>query len=117
MGSTPQVVMHDGIAVIDCPERIVAGEIEQLRTAALNAIERTGHVILQLQSVRKIDSSGLGLLARLCVSARRRKGDVTLVAPPLGLAEFLEKAMLRHLFTAYPSVQAAVAALHGEQSY
>ncbi len=107
----PQVVMANGAAVIYCPERMVAGYIEGLRTAALDAIARTGNVVLQLQSVDKIDSTGLGLLASLCVSARRRTGDVVLVAPSREVAEVLRITMLGHLFKVYPTVHDAVSSL------
>lgn len=111
MNLLPQVVFDNGTAVIYCPERIVAGEVEELRTAAQDAIARTGRVVLQLQSVSKIDSTGLGLLALLCVSARRRAGDVVLVAPSREVAELLRITMLGRLFKAYPTIDEAVSAL------
>lgn len=110
MAASPKVVVLNGISVIDCPDRIVAGETEQLRAAALDAIDLNGHIILQLQSVKKIDSTGLGLIAFLCASARRRSGDIKLAGPSAHVAKVLEMTMLGQLFTVYPTVQAAVAA-------
>ncbi len=110
MSFSLEVVMRDGIAVIHCRGRIVSGETEELRAAVLEFVERTGRVILELQSVKMIDSTGLGLLAFLCVSARRRSGDVTLVAPSTYIAEVLEVTMLGRLFSVYASVEAALAA-------
>ncbi len=107
---TLQIVWHNGIAVIDCRGRIVAGETEELRTAVLDAIQQTGQVILRLASVTRIDSAGLGLLAFLCASARRRRGDVKLVAPSTEVSQVLAITMLGRLFAIYPEVQAAVAA-------
>ncbi len=109
MASSPETVMHNGIAVIHCRTRIVAGETEQLRTAALDAIHQSGQVILRLDSVTKIDSTGLGLLASLCVSARRRGGDLKLVAPSGAVSEVLGRTMLGRLFAIYSDVEAAVA--------
>jgi anti-anti-sigma factor len=102
--------MRDGIAVIYCRGRILAEETEELRTAASEAIERTGRVILELQSVEKIDSTGLGLLASLCLSARKHSGDLKLVNPSSYVSEVLEITMLGRVFTVYPSVEAALAA-------
>jgi anti-sigma B factor antagonist len=96
--------------VIYCPERIVAGATEELHTAAKDAIEDTARVVLQLEPVRHIDSTGLGLLAWLCVSARKRSGDVKLVAPPPHVKQILELSMIGRVFTVYPTVEAAVAA-------
>ena len=100
---------HD-VAVIYCPERIIADEIQELRTSAVGAIEKTGRVICQLERVKFIDSVGLGLLASLCLSARKRAGDVKLVAPSGGVKEILEITLLGRVFAVHPTVEAAVAA-------
>ncbi len=110
MSCSLEIATHDGITVINCRGRILCGETQGLRAAAVKAIERTGRVILELQSVKIIDSTGLGLLASLCVSARKRSGDVKLVRPSPHVAEVLEITMLGRLFAVYPSVEAAVAA-------
>ena len=108
-----EVATHDGITVIYCRGRILAGETEEFRAAVVEAIEHTGRVILELQSVKMIDSTGLGLLASLCVSARKRSGDVKLVKPSPDVAEVLEITMLGRLFTVYPTVEAALVAFSG----
>ncbi len=64
--------MHGDVAVICCCGRIVAGELEKLRDAARSVIAETGRLILDLAAVKFIDSTGLGMLAVLCVSARKR---------------------------------------------
>lgn len=110
MRSPLQVVRQSGVAVIYCPARIVAGLTEDLRIAAKNEIEHTPRVILQLESVRHIDSTGLGLLGWLCVSVRKRSGDVKLVAPSPHVRELLEVTMIGSLFAIYPTVEAALAA-------
>ncbi len=110
MRSPLQVVRQSGVAVIYCPARIVAGSTEELHAAAKEAIENNARVVLQLESVRRIDSTGLGLLAWLCVSARRRSGDVKLVAPPPHIKELLEITMIGRVFTVYATVESAIAA-------
>jgi hypothetical protein len=45
-----QVVHEDNVTIIYCPERVIAEETEELRTAAVKAIEQTGRVIFQLAS-------------------------------------------------------------------
>ncbi len=110
MKASVQVERHDDVIVIYCRGSLLAGETEEIRAAALSAIEETGCIILHVQGVSHMDSAGLGLLARLCVSARRRSGDVKLVDPPAAIAEFLQIALQGRLLTVYPTVEEALAA-------
>ena len=109
MRSPLQVVRQSGIAVIYCPARIVAGSTEELHAAAKEAIEKNARVVLQLESVGHIDSTGLGLLA-CCVSARNRSGDVKLVAPSPRIKKLLEITMIGRVFTVYATIESAIAA-------
>lgn len=110
MNSPLQVVRHGNVIVIDCRGPLVAGQTADIRTAATDAIAETGCVILDLHSVARMDSAGLGLLARLCASARGRSGDVKLVAPSAQVAELLEITLQGRLLTVHPTVEAALAA-------
>ncbi len=110
MRSLPKISWRENVAVVYCPERIVAGATQDLRAAVMHAIEGGGRVILQMESVQYIDSTGLGLLAWLCVSARKRSGDVKLVAPSAPVQELLEITMLGRVFTSHPTVEAALTA-------
>ncbi|HEX9120863.1 MAG TPA: STAS domain-containing protein [Terriglobales bacterium] len=105
-----QLVMRGDVSVIYCSGRIVAEETAELRSTVLGAIEDTGRVVLHLASVSYVDSTGLGLLAFFCSSARKRSGDVKLVAPSAQVAEVLELTMLGRLFRVYASEDDAVAA-------
>ncbi len=108
-----QVVRHGDVEVIRCRGRIVLGETDELRTAALAGIQSTARIVLHLSEVPYIDSTGLGLLAFLCVSARKVSGDMKLVAPSAQVAEILETTMLGSVFDIYPSEEAALAAFAG----
>jgi anti-anti-sigma factor len=105
-----ELAMRGDVAVIYCRGRIVAEETAELRGTVLAAIKNTGRVVLHLASVGYIDSIGLGLLAFFCSSARKRSGDVKLVAPSASVAEVLELTMLGRLFKVYASEDDAVAA-------
>ncbi len=105
------VVRQSNIPVVYCPPRIVVGETEELQATVLAAIEETGRAILQLQEVEYVDSSGLGLLAWLSVSARERSGDVLLVAPQGYVQHLFEVTMLRRVLHIYPTVESALAAM------
>jgi anti-sigma B factor antagonist len=110
MAFSPRVERRKDVTVIYCPDRIVAGATDELRSAAEAAIQNSGRVVLDLQSVQYIDSSGLGLLAYLSVSARKRAGDVKLAAPSGHVKEVLEITMIGRMLNIHPTVDGAVLA-------
>lgn len=65
---------------------------------------------MNLGEVPYIDSSGLGLMAYLCICARKLSGDVKLVAPSKQVSEVLKTTMLGTVFEVYPTDQAALEA-------
>ncbi len=105
-----QLVRHGEVTVIYCRGRIILGETSELHDAALAAIRNTGRLVIHLSEVPYIDSTGLGLLAFLCISARKASGDVKLVAPSAQVAEVLDTTMLGTVFEIYPTEEAALAA-------
>lgn len=111
MAVLDHVVKRDRVEVIYCRGRLVLGELDELREAALAAVRNTGQLVIHLGQVVAIDSSGLGLLASLCISARRGSGDVKLVAPSAHVAENLKITKLGRLFDIYPSEDAALETL------
>lgn len=110
MSVLTQVVKHGKVTVLYCRGSLVIGKTEDLHSAALAAIQDTGQVIIHLGEVSYIDSTGLGMLAFLCVSARKLSGDVKLVAPSAQVADVLETTMLGTVFDVHPTEQAALAA-------
>ncbi len=108
-----KVIRGNEVEVIYCRGRIVLGETDELRTAALAGIQSTGRIVLHLSEVPYVDSTGLGLLAFLCVSARKVSGDIKLVAPSPQVAEILETTMLGSVFDIYPTEEAALTAFAG----
>ncbi len=110
MSSSAKVASQGDVAIIRCSGPIILGATDELRNAAMTAIEASAKVILNLNAVTYVDSTGLGLLAHLCVSARRRGGDVKLVAPNALIREVLETTMLGHVFKIYATNEAALAA-------
>ncbi len=110
MNTLLQVERHGSIIVIYCSGPLVAGHTGQLRTLATDAVAETGCVILELHAVPHMDSAGLGLLARLCATARGRSGDVKVVAPSGQVAELLQMTLQGRLLTIYPTIETALAA-------
>lgn len=112
-----QVVKRGEVAVLYCRGAMKIGETIELHNAALAAIQDTGRVVIHLGEVPYIDSTGLGVLAFLCVSARKTSGDVKLVAPSPQVADVLETTMLGTVFDIYPTEQAALAAFAAPPSH
>jgi anti-sigma B factor antagonist len=72
--------MTDGIVTLDLRGRIVLGrETAALREAVSNALEAgQEHLILNLEGVDYIDSSGLSTLVACYTTVKKRNGEVKL---------------------------------------
>jgi anti-sigma B factor antagonist len=65
-------IERDGdTAVVKCHGRLVAGTTEELYQAVKDLLPQTKMVIVDLEELIYVDSTGLGALVRLHVSARR----------------------------------------------
>lgn len=60
----------DGVAVVACSGRLVAGVTEVLYTEVKALIRRDRRVVLDLTDLAQMDSMGLGTIVRLYASAR-----------------------------------------------
>ena len=69
-------------------------------------------VVLQLDGVEFVDSSGLGALVRLLQAARSKGGDLKLSAVPAVLRRSLEMTHLISQFELYDSVDEAITAAY-----
>lgn len=101
------------VLVIQCQGRIVAGnEVLKLHAYVGDSIAKYGDVVLQLDQVEFIDSSGLGALMRLLQAARSKKGDLKLSRVPPHIRKTLEMTHLLPQFEAYESVEEAITAAY-----
>src|ERR1035438_4732653 len=65
------------VLLIQCHGRIVAGnEVYTLHAQVGDSLVKYSDVVLQLDTVEFVDSSGLGALVRLTQSARAKGGDL-----------------------------------------
>ena len=101
------------VLVIQCDGRIVAGaEVSALHFCVGNALPTYPEIILQLDHVGFVDSSGLGALVRLVSMARSKGGDLKLC----GLQEHVRKALevtnLLSLFETYDSMAEGIMAAY-----
>ena len=103
-----ELVMRGDVAVIHVHGRLVVGQTNDLRDLVQSAINDNHQVILNMSDVPLIDSTGLGMLAVACMSARKRGLDVKLVAPSAYVADVLETTMLGTVFKVFPTDEAAL---------
>ncbi len=101
------------ILVMNCHGKIVAGnEVFTLHAQGSDAIEKYGDVVLQLDHIEFIDSSGLGALMRLVQAARSKGGDLKLCGVPPRIRKVLELTNLISQFEVYDSLEEAITAAY-----
>jgi anti-sigma B factor antagonist len=101
------------VLVVQCIGRMVAGnEIFTLHSLVGDGIEKYGDVVLQLDRLDYVDSSGLGALIRLMQAARAKGGDVKLSGVPARLQKMLDLTHLSSQFEIYESMEEAITAAY-----
>jgi anti-sigma B factor antagonist len=106
------------VLIVQCQGRIVAGpEVLKLHAYVGDAIAKHHDVVLVLEGVEFIDSSGLGALVRLLQAARSKKGDLKLSRVPPNIRKTLEMTHLLSQFEAYDSVEEAITAAYLGSKY
>jgi anti-anti-sigma factor len=101
------------VMVIQAFGRIVAGnEVFTLHAQLGDAIEKYGDVVLQLEQVEFVDSSGLGALMRLVQAARAKGGDLKLTGLPPKVRKVLQLTNLLAQFETYETLEEAITAAY-----
>ena len=101
------------VLVVNCSGRIVNGdEVQTLQVHLRNSLQEAPDVVLQLENVSFIDSSGLGTLVRLMTHARSHGGDLKLCAVPELILRTLRLTSLNTVFETYASEAEAIAACY-----
>lgn len=97
------------VTIVNCPGRIVEGDASTALDRAVDeALPYTPFVVLDMNAVEFIDSSGLGLLVRLLHRTRRAGGNLTLCAVPNRVDAALNATRLSTMFGAAPGRSDAV---------
>jgi anti-sigma B factor antagonist len=101
------------VLVIQCQGRIVVGkEVSTLHYYVQDSLVKYSDIVLQLDQVEFIDSSGLGALMRLMQAARAKGGDLKLSGLPPNIRKTLELTNLLSQFETYDSVEEAITAAY-----
>jgi anti-sigma B factor antagonist len=99
----------DHVALLDLRGRITLGEETAKLRKMLDDVLASGRrqIILNLQGVNYIDSSGLSTLIACCISARKQGGDVRLAHLTSRVRDLLQITRLSTVFEAYDNVHDA----------
>ena len=101
------------VMIVQCNGRIVAGsEVFSLQAHIGDVLHNYVDVILNLEQVAFVDSSGLGALVRLATGARTKGGDIKLCGTQPKLRKTLEMTNLLPLFETYDSESDAIMAAY-----
>jgi anti-anti-sigma factor len=101
------------VLIVQCHGRIVAGnEVFTLHAQVGDSVAKYGDVVLQLNDVEFIDSSGLGALVRLIQAARSKGGDVKLCGVPPKIRKTMEMTHIYSQFESYDSLEEAITAAY-----
>jgi anti-sigma B factor antagonist len=101
------------VMVVQCNGRIVAGaDVHTLQVHLDRVLSKHHDVVLQLERVDFVDSSGLGALVRLVSSARANGGGLRLCAIQQQVKKTLEMTHLLSLFETYDTEAEAIVAAY-----
>jgi anti-sigma B factor antagonist len=101
------------VLVVQCHGRIVAGhEVFTLHSQIGDSIAKHNDVVLQLDDVQFVDSSGLGAMMRLVQAARAKGGDLKLSGIPANIRKTMAMTNLLSQFETYDSVEEAITAAY-----
>jgi anti-sigma B factor antagonist len=101
------------VAVVQCHGRLIGGnEVFTLHSQVRDAIEKYGDVVLQLENVEFVDSSGLGAMMRLVQAARAKGGDLKLSGLTPKIRKVLELTHLLSQFETYDCIEEAITAAY-----
>lgn len=101
------------VFVVQCHGKIIGGnEVFTLHSQVGDAIEKYGDVVLQLEHVEFVDSSGLGAMMRLVKAARAKGGDLKLCGLTPKTRKVLELTHLLPQFETYDCMEEAITAAY-----
>lgn len=95
--------------VIRLPSEVLMSQTPTYREALLRHMDDgVENMIVDLSSVRYMDSSGLSILVSLHKKARENGGRVVLISPNDGVRALIELTNLTHIFDIYADEKSAM---------
>ncbi len=100
----------DGIKLVKLKGRLSMGPpLDRFNSTMTEMISQGNFkIILELEEVPTIDSSGIGMLVRFLTSAKQGGGNIRLLKPSKFTVQTLKMVGLLNLFTTYDELQLAL---------
>ncbi len=105
---TVELDEQDQVAILHVHTDMDGAIAAQFQQALAVAIQRHGHVVLDLTDVTTVDSDGLGLLVRAHRRVKQNGHLLCLAAPPRYLIAVLHTMRLQHVFPTFDDLPAAL---------
>ena len=103
-----EVSERDGVPVMTVTGEIDVYTAPQLRQKIIEVLlDRKFRIVLDLEGVDFIDSTGLGVLVGALKRARAHDGSVSLVCTKMNILRVFEITGLTKVFSMHPTVEAA----------
>ena len=97
---TVDVAVEGGTAVVRCNGKLVTGTISVLQEEVRRLIPQYRRIVLQMANVSRMDSTGIGAVIGLYVSARRAHSSLELVSFSDAIRKMLTASRLLELLEA-----------------
>lgn len=103
-------IRHRGaVALVDVSGHLTNFEVSALRDSIQTLVrERRNNILLNLQGLAYLDSSGIGELARLYVSVVKQGGTMKVIGLTAKVEEILRVTHLSQIFQEFPDEQSAM---------
>lgn len=100
---------RNNVAMVSLPQRLVMANAAETRNEIKDLVEagRT-RLVLDLQSVDFVDSSGLSVLVSTLKAVHAANGEVILLSPSEGVRMLIELTRLHQVFEIFEDRQAAI---------
>lgn len=110
---TTRIRHQDGVTILEPNGKIVGARVSELRAALLPQIAayEEPHILINFEHVKKMDSSGLGVLMRARAIAMRKKGRIGVIHVGKHISNLLVLSRLSSLFEHFDNEAAGIAAL------
>jgi len=101
----------DGVKLVKLKGRLSMGPPLDRFNATMNELLSQGQsrIVLDIEEVPTIDSSGIGMLVRHLTTAKQNGGAIRLLKPSKFTVQTLKMVGLLNLFTTFEEEEAAVA--------
>ena len=102
---------QDGVKIVKMTGRLAMGPPLDRFNATMNELLGEGHskIVLDVEGVPTIDSSGIGMLVRYLTTAKQSGGAIRILKPSKFTVQTLKMVGLLNLFTTFEDQDLAVA--------